>query len=161
MLANLNIPSRLPKISNFSYHLIMKKTVHKRIFTKGRTTALLAAMALIISAFLPWGYNENVMVTGLDGDGMIVIGLGILAFLMLFIKKVPIIINLITAITGLVLGFTVYGGMYTATKIINGQIGIGIYLTIAASILMILGIIVEIFDERKKRKQNLYYADEA
>lgn len=100
------------------------------------------------------------MVTGLDGDGFIVIGLGILAFLLLFIKRVPIIVNLIIAGIGLFLGFTVYGGMYTATKIINGQIGIGIYLTITASILMILGIIVEILHERKKRKQNLYYADE-
>lgn len=139
----------------------MKKRVNKIILTRGRTAALLAAAALALSAFLPWGYNENVMVTGLDGDGFIVIGLGILAFLMLFIKKIPIMINLLIAGMGLFLGFTVYDGMYTATKIIKGQIGFGIYLTIIASILMILGIIVEIFDERKKRKQNLYYADEA
>lgn len=160
MLANLNISSLLSKIPNFSYHLIMKKTAHKKVFTRGRTAALLAAAALTLSAFLPWGYNENVMVTGLDGDGFIVIGLGIFAFLLLFIKKVPIIINLVIAGMGLILGFTVYGGMYTATKIINGQIGFGIYLTITASILMILAVTLEIFDERKKRKQNLYYADE-
>lgn len=140
--------------------MFVKKTAHKKVFTRGRTAALLSAAALTVSAFLPWGYNENVMVTGLDGDGFIVIGLGILAFLMLFIKRIPIIINLVIAGMGLILGFTVYGDMYTATKIINGQIGIGIYLTITASILMILAVTVEIFDERKQRKQNLYYADE-
>ena len=57
---------------------------HKEIFTAGRTIALIGAIALAISAFLPWGKSAVVSVTGTNGDGLIQISVGILAFLLLF-----------------------------------------------------------------------------
>lgn len=96
--------------------------------------------------------------TGIVGDGWIIIAIGILAFLLLFIKSVHVWISFALGVTGLIVGVMDFQAMSKITKIISGEIGSGLYLTIIASIGMVIGTAIEMYDDRKRRK-NLYFAD--
>ena len=76
---------------------------HHKVLTKGREIAIVFALILIISTFLPWGQTEVASVTGLKGDGQYVIGIGFLAFGLLFVKKFPKMIAYLLALALLAL----------------------------------------------------------
>ncbi|MFH1533357.1 MAG: hypothetical protein ABID64_00290 [Nitrospirota bacterium] len=136
----------------------------QKIFTAGRIIALLGATLLAISAFLPWGKSAYVSVSGTGGDGLIQISIGILAFLLLFIKRITIWFPLLLGVIGLAIGIIDFAVMYDAIqspKITEGEMGIGLYVTIGATGVIVLGTIIEIFEERnKKLKKNLAYLDD-
>lgn len=136
----------------------------QRIFTAGRTIALIGATLLAISAFLPWGESAYVSVTGVSesGDGLIQISIGILAFLLLFIRRITIWFSLFLGLVGLTIGIVDYVVMYDAIqKVTEGKMGLGLYTTLGATGGIILGTIVEILEERnRKLKKKLAYLDD-
>lgn len=134
------------------------KKLKQEIFTGGRTIALISTIFLGISAFLPWGKTAYVSVNGLSGDGVEIILIGVLAFLLLFIKKIPIWIPLFIGAIGLTIGIIDFEAMYQATKQISGEVGIGLYTVVISSFGIVIGTIIEIIEERKK-KLNLFYFD--
>ncbi|MBT7737062.1 hypothetical protein HN709_05235 [Candidatus Peregrinibacteria bacterium] len=91
---------------------------HHKVLTKGREIAIVFALILIISTFLPWGQTEVASVTGLKGDGQYVIGIGFLAFGLLFVKKFPKMIAYLLALALLALGayYFIYRGMVLGAK---------------------------------------------
>lgn len=133
-----------------------------KIFTAGRTIALIGAVLLAVSAFLPWGKSAHVSVTGIGGDGLIQISIGILAFLLLFIKRITIWFSLFLGVVGLAIGIIDFAAMYNAIqKVTEGEMGIGLYTTLGATAGIVVGTIVEIFEERsKKLRKNLAYLDD-
>ncbi len=135
------------------------KALRQEIFTGGRTIALISTIILGISAFLPWGKTEYVSVNGLSGDGVITISIGVLAFLLLFIKKISIWISLLIGAIGLTIGIIDFESMYQVTQQISGEVGIGLYMIVISSFGIVMGTIIEIIEERKK-KLNLFYFDE-
>jgi len=138
----------------------MKKHI-KKILTWGRELALISAILLIVSAFMPWGETELVSVNGLNGDGLITIGLGLLAFVLLFIKHVPLWISFIIGAIGLIVGIVDFGAMARASESIGGEVGSGLYLVITSSVGVVAGVVIEMIEERnKKLKKNLFYLDE-
>lgn len=134
----------------------------QRIFTAGRTIALLGAILLALSAFLPWGKSAYVSVTGMQGDGLIQISIGVLAFLLLFIKRITIWFSLFLGAVGLTIGTIDFAVMYDAIqKVTEGEVGIGLYTTLGATGVLVFGTIVEILEERNKQfKKNLAYLDD-
>lgn len=134
------------------------KKLQQEIFTLGRTIALISTIFLGISAFLPWGKTAYASVNGLSGDGVEIILIGVLAFLLLFMKKVSIWISLCIGITGVIIGIIDFEAMYQATKPISGEVGIGLYTVVISSFGIVIGTIIEIIEERKK-KLNLFYFD--
>ncbi|NIA01808.1 MAG: hypothetical protein GWP15_00310 [Nitrospirae bacterium] len=133
-----------------------------KIFTAGRTIALVGATLLAVSAFLPWGKSAYVSVTGIGGDGLIQISIGILAFLLLFIKRITIWFSLLLGVAGLAIGIVDFVVMIDAIKkVTDGAMGIGLYTTLGATLGIVIGTIVEIFEERnKKLRKNLAYLDD-
>ena len=135
----------------------------QRLFTVGRTIALIGAILLAVSAFLPWGKSAYVSVTGVEGDGLIQISIGILAFLLLFIRRITIWFSLFLGVAGLAIGIVDFVVMFDAVKkVTEGAVGIGLYTTLGATIGIVIGTIVEIFEERNKklRKNRAYLDDE-
>lgn len=133
-----------------------------KIFTIGRTIALVGAILLAVSAFLPWGKSAHVSVTGIGGDGLIQISIGILAFLLLFVKRITIWFSLFLGVVGLTIGIIDFVAMYNAIqKVTEGAMGIGLYTTLGATGGIVIGTIVEILEERnKKLRKNLAYLDD-
>lgn len=133
-----------------------------QIFTAGRIVALLGAILLAVSAFLPWGSSATQTVSGIGGDGLIQISIGILAFLLLFIKRITIWFSLFLGVVGLTVGVVDFVAMSNALpKVTEGEMGIGLYTTLVASLGIVVGTIVEIIQERSKRLQkNLAYLDD-
>lgn len=133
-----------------------------KIFTIGRTIALLGAILLAVSAFLPWGKSATASVTGVGGDGLIQISIGILAFLLLFIKRISIWFSLFLGAVGLTVGIIDYTVMNEAVqKVLEGEVGVGLYTTLCASVAIVIGTVVEIFQERsKKLRKKLAYLDD-
>ncbi len=136
-----------------------KKSKQQEIFTAGRTIALLSAILLGVSAFLPWGQSPHVTVNGMVGDGLITISIGILALLLLFIRKIPIIISLFLGLMGIMIGVVDFAAMYDTTKQIDGHVGAGLYFTVIGGIGIVLGTVVEMAEEKRK-KLNLFYLDD-
>ncbi len=136
----------------------LKKLTSEVVFTKGRGLALLFSVLLVASGFLPWGYTDNVSVAGLEGDGLITISIGVLAFLLLFVKRIALWVSLILGIIAFIVGVIDMTTMYRAVQAISGDVGSGIYLTLVSSAGIVLGVIVENFEEKKK--MNLFYVDE-
>lgn len=121
--------------------------------------ALFGSMLLAISAFLPWGSTEYVSVNGLHGDGVYTVSLGVLAFLLLFIRRVPIFISFIFGAAGMAIGVIDMLAMAKATEPLSGSVGNGLYITVVSGFIVVLGVIIETILERKK-KINLFYLDD-
>ena len=137
---------------------MVKLFEHKKILTAGRLIAILSAVVLAASAFFPWGYTENVSVSGITGDGVITIGIGILACILIFIKRAPLWLSLILGAAGLAIGIIDFQTMQEAVKEIEGFVGKGLHMTIIASIGIVVGTFVEIIEERARL--GLLYLDE-
>ena len=134
---------------------------HNKIFTLGRSIALISAVVLALSAFFTWGSNDYASVNGLVGDGMITVTIGILAFLLLYIHRVTIWISLIIGLIGLGIGIIDFYAMYIAAHSIDGTVGIGLYAVVLGSSGIVVGTIIEIVEERsKKLRDRLVYLDD-
>lgn len=127
----------------------------------GRNLALFSALIIGVSTFMTWGSvlitdvtgaNEiaKVSILGIEGkDGALVLGLTIIAFLLLLIKKVPIWIPLIIAIGTLTISIVDFYALNEITAEFQGSAGSGIYLGILGSIGIVVGAIVQIVQNRK------------
>lgn len=129
----------------------------------GRYAATFGALLVIIGAFLPWGSVDNVVVTGLDGDGVITLVIAIVVFLSIFIKKIPLlfsmILGLIVAAIGVAQTFSIsqkideIKNIFASSLIgpnINGRIDFGVYLTILGSAFIVFGTLIQWIKNRKK-----------
>ena len=127
----------------------------------GRNLALLSALIIGVSTFTPWGsalvtdvtsVNEvaKVSILGIEGkDGALILGLTIIAFILLLIKKVPIWISLIIAIGTLVVSIVDFYSLGETTEQLQGDLGSGLYLGILGSIGIVAGALVQIVQDRK------------
>ncbi|MFA5820760.1 MAG: hypothetical protein WC873_01490 [Candidatus Gracilibacteria bacterium] len=113
----------------------------------------LSAVVLIAGAFFAWGQTPNYSALGINGDGLITIGLGALAILFLIIdlisEKIPPWVPLIFGILALAIGLIDYNAISTKVEPYNGSVGPGIYLTLIASLGIITGSILDIYRSRK------------
>lgn len=135
-----------------------KRKQPEKILTPGRCIALASTIFLVIGAFMPWGYTEVASVNGLTGDGKITLIIGVLAFLLLFIKRVPTWVSLILGAMAFTVGIVSMVSLHHLVGPINGKIGTGLYLTILTGLGMVIGTFFEIIEEAKK--MHLYYVDQ-
>lgn len=108
-----------------------------------RYLALVSAAILCVSAFLSWGSVMTEKITGMQGDGFVTSGLGLVAFLLLSQKKVPLWISMILGLIAMGISIWDYTVLVPIMKDVNGSFGIGIYLTIISSFLLFLGSLVQ------------------
>lgn len=130
----------------------------------GRYVAMIGALALGVAAFLPWIVADNITMKGMEGrDGIIILGLAVVTLLFLFIKRIPLWISTILGFVAGVIGFY---NSYSAAKnlnelqdllknnfldpLTNENIGIGLYLTILASALIVFGSLIQWIKNSKK-----------
>ena len=111
----------------------------------------ISAILLIVAAFLSWGATPSFEATGLSGDGLITIGVGVVAIILLIIDmiyRVPAWIPLILGIIALVIGGVDFNAMLGTVEKFDGKVGMGLYLTVIASAGIILGSIIDLVRNR-------------
>ena len=129
----------------------------------GRYAAAFGAILIAVGAFLPWGKVDNVVTTGLDGDGIITLVAAIIVFLAVFIKRIPLwfsmLLGLIIAAIGVAQTFSIsekigeIKSAFASSLIganINGRIDFGVYLTILGSAFIVFGTLIQWIKSRKK-----------
>lgn len=115
--------------------------------------ATVSAILLIIAVFLPWGSSANASILGIDGkDSIITIGIGLLALALLLIKNVSNVIPLFLGLLALAVGGYDFYKMNIITGTLHGEVGIGLYLTIVASVGVVIGSTIDIIRKRKRSK---------
>lgn len=129
----------------------------------GRYAAMVGAILVAIGAFLPWGRVNDVVITGLEGDGLITLVGAIIVLLILFIKKIPLWISMLIGL--LMVGIGIAQTFSISEKIdeiksifassligpnISGRIDFGIYLTIVGSTIIIFGTLIQLIKNLKK-----------
>ncbi len=123
------------------------------IFEVEEFIVVLSAVALIAGSFLAWGQTPNYTALGTNGDGLITLGLGALAIVFLIIdlisKKIPSWVPLILGIFALAIGMVDFKAISTAVAPYEGTVGPGVYLTLIASLGIIVGSILDIYRSRK------------
>ncbi len=125
--------------------------------------AKIGAIMVAIGAFLPWGRVDDVVTTGLDGDGQITLALAIAILIILFIKKIPLWVSmglgLVTTAIGVIQTFSItqkieeIKSMFASSLIgpsINGRIDFGIYITIVGSTLILFGTLIQWIKNNKR-----------
>jgi len=88
-------------------------------------------------------------VEGIKGDGKITLVIAGLIFLLAISKKIPLWIFLILGLTAGVIGIVDLFAMSIVTETTQVVTAIGIYLTIATAVLMIIGVLMQAVDIRK------------
>ncbi len=129
----------------------------------GRYTAVLGSILVAVGAFLPWGKVDDIVTTGLDGDGMITLVATIATFFMLFIKRISLwasmAVGLIIVGIGVAQTFSIsqkideIKSIFASSLIgpnITGRIDFGVYLTIVGASLIIFGTLIQLIRNRKK-----------
>lgn len=111
---------------------------------------IISAGLLIAAAFIPWGRTANVTILGIEGnDSKLTIAIGLIALVVLLIRKAPTIIALILGIAALLTGFYDYQQMALATSQMGGTVGTGLYLTILAANAVIICSVIDMIRNRK------------
>lgn len=110
---------------------------------------IVGALMVIAGAFLPWAISSVITVKGTDGDGTITLALAILSILFLLIKKIPAWIASILGAIVVTVGFIDYSQVKEAVLLDSGSVGIGLYLTILGSLVLILGSTLQFIKNRK------------
>lgn len=129
----------------------------------GRYAAAFGAILIIVGAFMPWGKVDEVVTTGMDGDGLITLVLAIVVFLSVFIKKIPLlfssILGALVAAIGVAQTFSItqkideIKSIFASSLIgpnINGRIDFGVYLTIVGAAFVVFGTFIQWIKNRKK-----------
>lgn len=131
----------------------------------GRNLILLGGFTMAVAAFLPWGEVASVSVSGIKGDGVITLIVGLLSILIVFVKRLPVWMVIITGVIGAIVAIidisemsktinsvaSVLGSSnqdYAFTKVTG--VGIGLYTTLIASILIIAGGLIKQFQKQRK-----------
>lgn len=129
---------------------------------RGRHIAKISSLFLIASVFTTWGSALGVDVTGsgevievavrgIGGkDGILILGVAVVAIILLLIKKIPIWIPLVLGIFGFIISFVDLFAMRTAVGQVDGEIGWGLYLALLASVGISVGAIMQIVDNKRK-----------
>lgn len=108
-----------------------------------RYFALVSAAVLCVSAFFSWGSVLTEKFTGMQGDGFVTSGLGLVAFLLLSHKKIPLWIPMILGLIAMGISIWDYTVLVPIMKDVNGSFGIGIYLAIISSFTLFLGSLIQ------------------
>ena len=129
----------------------------------GRYAAALGSLLVIVGAFLPWGSVDNVVITGVDGDGIITLVAAVVVLVSVGIKRIPLlfssILGVIVASIGVAQTFSISQKIEEIKTIfassligpnINGRIDFGVYLTILGSALIVFGTFIQWIKNRKK-----------
>ena len=113
--------------------------------------AMLGALVAIVAAFLPWGITSLATVKGTDGDGTITAVLGGLAIVFLWIQKIPVWISALLGLAVASVGVIDFVNMRDAVALDpgNGSVGIGLYLTIAGGVVLLIGAVMQLIQSRK------------
>lgn len=126
--------------------------------TRGRLIGAVAALVVVIGAFLPWAKVMGfISIAGTDGDGMYTLAAGVVGIFCCVVKKVPIWVTLILGLVVVgVIGYDGYNllAMNDAASSVATEenpfaamaqvsIGIGAYATVLGGIGMIVGTIME------------------
>ena len=129
----------------------------------GRYAAMVGALLVIVGAFLPWGRVNDVVITGLEGDGLITLIGAIIILLILFIKRIPLWISMLIGL--LMVGIGIAQTFSISEKIdeiksvfassligpnIDGRIDFGVYLTIVGSTIIIFATLIQWIKTLKK-----------
>ncbi|MCX6735427.1 MAG: Ig-like domain-containing protein [Candidatus Peregrinibacteria bacterium] len=118
--------------------------------------AVISAFLLVAAVFLPWGKTENVNILGIEGkDSMITIGMGLMTLVLLLVKRISIIVPLFFGLFTLFIGGYDFVKMEKVTTALNGQVGIGLYLTIIASFGVIVGAAINAIRKKKNKKRSM------
>jgi hypothetical protein len=117
-----------------------------------RWVIILSSLGLIIGAMLPWGvltapFVGTVSIPGTRGDGLITGGIGLLLLIsaILYKGKTGKAYSIGSAVFGIIAGvisFTKFGALSTISLndgFADVSIGIGVYLSVIASILTVIG----------------------
>ena len=110
-----------------------------------------SAILLIFAAFLTWGETSRFATSGLVGDGVITIAIGVVAIVLLIIDIVYHVsawIPLFLGAIALVVGGIDFYAMFNAVEKFSGKVGMGLYLTVIASAGIILGAIIDLVRNR-------------
>ncbi len=121
----------------------------------GRIIGLISAVVLGIGSVMPWGENIAGTVNGLDGDGVITLGIAIIAIVLLLIKKVPLWIPLVLGVLAAAIGIIDLSNMSDVNQelglelegnpfaeLAKVEVKAGLYVLIAGAIGLIIGPIV-------------------
>ncbi|MFH1218479.1 MAG: hypothetical protein V1679_01405 [Candidatus Peregrinibacteria bacterium] len=129
----------------------------------GRIIGLSGAALLVVGAFLPWAKIMGFLsVSGFSGDGRITLAAGVIAIILILLKKVPLWISIILGIVGLAVGGFDYYGISSAANelgavdaenpfaaLMTASIGEGLYLTILGGLGLIVGPVMA-YKQRKE-----------
>lgn len=138
------------------------QTTQKPSLSLGRLIGLAGAALLAIGAFLPWGKIMGIIeAKGIDGDGKITLGIGIIAIILLLIKKAPLWISLILGVVALAIGGYDFYAMTTVDKELGLElaelaelakvtVGSGLYLTVLGGLALTVGPIVGYVQGKKE-----------
>lgn len=129
----------------------------------GRYAALIGTLLVAVGAFLPWGKVDDVVTTGIDGDGIITLVAAIAVFVMLFMKRISLwyslALGVIVAGIGVAQTFSIsqkieeIKSIFASSLIgpnIEGRIDFGVYLTIVGAALIIFGTLIQWIKNRQK-----------
>ncbi|MFA4891438.1 MAG: hypothetical protein WC604_03790 [Candidatus Gracilibacteria bacterium] len=126
--------------------------------TRGRLIGAVAALVVVIGAFLPWAKVMGFLsVAGTDGDGMYTMAAGIAGIICCVVKKVPVWVTLILGlvVTGVICydGYNLLALNDAASGVATEEnpfaamaqvtIGIGAYATALGGLGMIVGAIMD------------------
>jgi len=130
----------------------------------GRHAAAIGALLVIIGAFLPWGAVDNVVTTGLSGDGIITLILAVVVLFSVFIKRISLWFSLalgaLIAVIGVAQTFSItqkideIKSIFASSLIgtsVNGRIGVGVYLTILGAAFILFGTFIQWIKNRRTR----------
>lgn len=130
----------------------------------GRWVALVSSIFQAVGSISTWGSVlavdlveiskvKEVTIRGIGGkDGIFILMVAILTFILLLIKKVPLWVPLFLGISGLIVGVADLIAMSETTAALKGKMGIGIYITVLASAGIIIGTLTEFVSTRFARR---------
>lgn len=130
-----------------------KKKEKKLLFETEEIIVGISAILLIVSAFLSWGKFHGYTQSGLVGDsmvlsdGMIVMGIGILALILLLLDikfHIPAWIPMILGLIALGIGAVDYYNMNQVANDVGGEVGKGLYLAVIAALGVVVGSVLDL-----------------
>lgn len=108
-----------------------------------RYFAMVCAATISISAALCWGSVATESVIGIQGDGIITMIIGIIALFCLAMRCVPLYVSILIGLVALGVSGWDYFSVSKVMQEINGSVGIGLYLTMAASFLLVVSSFIQ------------------
>ena len=127
-----------------------------------RGIAIVSIAIIIIGAVFPWGHTMDFSVKGFEGDGILTIGIGLVALAVIFVKRKPNAVTFVLGMAALMIGTIDFYGMTNANdglnltvanssvaEMVKISIGTGLYLTIFGALGLVAGCILAYWQSRK------------